>query len=107
MQDKDYKAENDFIKITLLPAYLKTLPEGMYTLTVNFKDKTYATGQFKVVSEIDWFINNVIYVYDNDLMSGTSTESMLSFSNMIFNYACHLMPMSALCMKKDIFNSEG
>jgi len=36
-----------------------------------------ASNPFADVSETDWFANDVIYVYSNDYMGGTSTDPML------------------------------
>jgi len=47
-QNKDYTAENGSTKITLRPEYLDTQKAGTYTLTVDYKDKTFATAQFTV-----------------------------------------------------------
>ena len=97
-RDRDYRAEEGSTKITLLPSYLDTLEEGAHTLTVDINDNTSVTSQFTVkaasaavtpitptmpinpfsdVFGTDWFIDAVIYVYNNGLMIGTSTEPML------------------------------
>ena len=99
-QGQDYTAENSSTKITLLPDYLDTLQAGTHTLTVGFKDNTSAAAQFTVAQTVtpitpempvnpftdvfgtDWFIDAVIYVNHNGLMTGTSTDPMLFSPNM-------------------------
>ena len=97
-KDKEYKAENSSTKITLYADYLDTLATGKHTLVVSFTDGTSSTATFAVageqasatsvtstmpvnpfadVSGTDWFIDDVIYVYDKGIMTGTSTDPML------------------------------
>jgi hypothetical protein len=107
-KDKDYKAENGSTKITLYAAYLDTLALGKHSLEVRFSDATAARatltveeGQISIeedpvalsvtaelpdnpfsdVKDVDWFINDVLYVYGKGLMNGTSTEPMLFSPN--------------------------
>jgi len=96
-RETHYTAENSSTKITLLPDYLNTLKAGEHTLTVGFKDGASTTAAFTVVATegpvpitpvmpvnpftdvqgTDWFIDDVIYVYNKGLINGTSTSPML------------------------------
>jgi hypothetical protein len=96
-KDKDFKAESGSTKITLLPGYLNMLTVGKHTLTVSFKDGVSVAADFAVEAEAvileesepkpwvnpftdlndsNWFYNAVAYVYQNDLMTGTSINPM-------------------------------
>ena len=94
-RNTQYTAVESSTKITLIPVYLDTLSIGTYTLRVNFTDSTYATATFTIaeseaqpepepeplvnpfadISEDDWFYDDVMYVYTNGLMTGTSAAT--------------------------------
>jgi len=104
-KDKDYTAVNGSTIITLLPSYLNNLSSGSYTLTANFKDNSNVSTKFTVAAQTqqpqqleptqpaipvtpfaditgaDWFVNSVIYVYNNGLMAGTNVSPMLFSPN--------------------------
>jgi len=89
-RNEDYRADGS-TKVTLYPAYLETLSVGKHTLVVYFTDGTSTTSTFTItgagipfadVSENDWFVNGVMYSYDNGFMVGTSTSPMLFSPNM-------------------------
>jgi hypothetical protein len=101
VQNTHYRAESGSTRVTLLSGYLETLPAGQHTLTVHFTDNEIATASFTVnevatpmpitsqipanpfvdVNAGNWFIDDVIYVYSNGLMSGTSTNPMMFSPN--------------------------
>ena len=98
-QGTHYGAKSGSTEITLFVSYLDTLAAGRHTLEVRFTDGTSATTSFTVkdapkpitpelpvnpftdVKGADWFIDDVIYVYANGLMTGTSTNPMLFSPN--------------------------
>ena len=99
IEGKDYTADGNIY--TIKAKYLDTFPFGKQTfvfnmsggenpvLTVSVKYGTLNPitpgmpyNPFIDVFGTDWFIDAVIYVYHNDLMTGTSTNPMLFSPNM-------------------------
>ena len=94
-RDSHYSARNGSTEITVFSGYLDTLPVGKHTLEARFTDGAFARAEFTIedapapitptlpvnpfedVKGADWFIDAVIYVYHNGLMSGTSADPML------------------------------
>ena len=72
--------------ITLLPAYLDTLPTGRHNVTVNFTGNVRLNTHFYVeatseftnpfadVRESDWFYDAVMYVFGKGLMVGVADD---------------------------------
>lgn len=63
-------------KTRKMPVLLLAMVVALTLLPIGaFADE--ASNPFADVSETDWFANDVIYVYSNDYMGGTSTDPML------------------------------
>ncbi len=73
-----YKIEDvlvDGVSVGAVSAYTFKNVEKDHSITASFKKTETAVSRFTDVNPDDWFHDNVLYVYENGLMSGTAPDA--------------------------------